>query len=104
MRIRNRASVWVWAASSLASGGAAFAQATTPSQPLPAPVMGQENTPRPAGGRNQFFSPVMNMEIKGEGVALPAGVAQPEEPLRLPASPAPAAPATPPAAEKPTAK
>ena len=74
-----------------------MAQASTPSQQT-RPVLStpaHESAPRPAGGRNQFIAPVMNMQIQGEGVALPAGVAQPEEPIKPPA----AAPA-----EKPTAK
>ena len=97
MPIPTRASAWVLAASSFVLGGGAFAQATPPSQTIRPPVAGQENAPRGSGGRNQFIAPVMNMEIKGEGVALPAGLAQPEETIKPPASaPAPA--------EKPTAK
>ena len=42
----------------------------------------------PATGRNQFSSPVMGIDIKGEGLALPAGVAKPDEPLVVPAKPA----------------
>jgi hypothetical protein len=42
----------------------------------------------PATGRHQFSSPVMGIDIKGEGLALPAGVAKPDEPLVLPAKPA----------------
>ena len=42
----------------------------------------------PASGRNQFSSPVMGIDIKGEGLALPPGVAQPDEPLVVPAKPA----------------
>jgi len=94
VRIPSRAGAWVWAASSLLLSGASFGQAATPAQPIRAPVAGQENTPRPTGGRHQFSTPVMNMEIKGEGVGLPAGVAQPEEPIKPPAKPA----------EKPIAK
>ncbi|HEY3075364.1 MAG TPA: hypothetical protein VGJ74_09335 [Burkholderiales bacterium] len=48
----------------------------------------------PATGRNQFSSPVMGIDIKGEGLALPAGVAKPDEPLVLPAKPAAPRPAT----------
>jgi hypothetical protein len=42
----------------------------------------------PGTGRNQFSSPVMGIDIRGEGLSLPAGVAQPEEPLVPPAKPA----------------
>jgi len=42
----------------------------------------------PATGRNQFSPPVMGIDIKGEGLALPAGVAKPDEPLVVPAKPA----------------
>jgi len=51
----------------------------------------------PGSGRNQFSSPVMGIDIKGEGLSLPAGVAQPEEPLIVPPKPAAA---TPPATAK----
>ena len=99
MRIPNRASAWVLAASSLALSGTATAQGSVPPQQtrpaVSAPTPGQDNAPRPSGGRNQFIAPVMNMQIQGEGVTLPTGVAQPEEPIKPPA----AAPA-----EKPTAK
>ena len=100
MRIPSPASAWVLAASSLALSGTAIAQGSTPSQARPAlsaPTPGQENAPRATGGRNQFIAPVLNMQIQGEGVALPTGVAQPEEPIKPPA-------ALPPPAEKPTAK
>jgi len=52
-------------------------------------VDGSTAAPRlPGSGRNQFSSPVMGIDIKGEGLALPAGVAKPEEPLVVPAKPA----------------
>ena len=52
-------------------------------------VEGSTPAPRlPGSGRNQFSSPVMGIDIKGEGLALPAGVAKPEEPLVVPAKPA----------------
>jgi hypothetical protein len=52
-------------------------------------VDGTASAPRlPATGRNQFSSPAMQIDIKGEGLAVPAGVAQPEEPLIPPAKPA----------------
>ena len=52
-------------------------------------VDGSTAAPRlPGSGRNQFSSPVMGIDIKGEGLALPPGVAQPDEPLVVPAKPA----------------
>src|SRR2546421_8618662 len=104
MPTMNRAGAWVLA-SGLAFAGSAAAQ----SQPAPqmdpkASVPGtvkndQQPAPRipSSGGRNQFFTPVMGIDIKGEGLALPAGVAQPDEPL-IPVKPPAAAP--PPATAK----
>jgi len=61
-------------------------------------VDGATTAPRlPGSGRNQFSSPVMGIDIKGEGLSLPAGVAQPEEPLIVPPKPAAV---TPPATAK----
>ena len=101
MRTPSRASAWVWAVSSVILGGEAAAQATPQTRdPLPPSVQsvpGHDNAPRSSGGRNQFIAPVMNMQIQGEGVTLPAGVAKPDEPITPPA----AAPAP---AEKPTGK
>ncbi|MBV9190044.1 MAG: hypothetical protein JO292_10210 [Betaproteobacteria bacterium] len=42
-----------------------------------------------APSRNQFFSPVMGIQIEGQGLTLPKGVA--EDPLAPPAVPQPAA-------------
>jgi hypothetical protein len=54
----------------------------------------QQGTKLPSSGRarDQFFAPVMGIDIKGEGLSLPAGVAEPEEPVKPPAAePKPAA-------------
>jgi hypothetical protein len=52
-------------------------------------VDGTSPAPRlPASGRNQFSSPAMRIDIKGEGLAVPAGVAEPNEPLVPPTKPA----------------
>src|SRR4051812_49074707 len=48
-------------------------QATTPGQRTLTP------------SKNQFFSPVMGVDIEGQGLALPKGLAEPE----IPAKPAP---------------
>src|SRR5260221_10232110 len=51
------------------------------------PASGAQPGPRiPSSGsaRNQFFTPVMGIDIKGEGLALPAGVAQPHETILKP--------------------
>jgi hypothetical protein len=51
-------------------------------------VDGAGTAPRlPASGRNQFSSPAMRIDIRGEGLAVPAGVAQ-DEPLVPPVKPA----------------
>jgi hypothetical protein len=64
-------------------------------------VDGTTPAPRlPGSGRNQFSSPVMGIDIKGEGLSLPSGVAQPEEPLIPPAPPAKPSPAPQPATAK----
>lgn len=58
----------------------------------PAPVTTQSTqpTPRhPAASRDQFFSPVMGINIEGQGLTLPKGVGE-EEPIVKPAA-APAA-------------
>lgn len=99
MPTANRANAWALASSFALAASAALAQAPAPApkaepktSPVPAPGSG-ETTPAarvPSPGRNQFFSPVMPIEIKGEGLALPTGVAPPEEPILKP-------PATPPA-------
>lgn len=52
-----------------------------------------------APSRHQFFSPVMGIQIEGEGLTLPKGVSE-EEPIKPAARPQPAAsapPSTPPA-------
>lgn len=104
MPTMNRAGSWVLAGS-LAFAGSVAAQA--PQAPLAEPKAavpvtatvpgsGTQQVPRLPGsgsGRNQFFTPVMGIDIKAEGLALPAGVAQPEEPIVKP--PAAAPPATP---------
>lgn len=99
MRTPNRANAWVLASSLALAASAALAQAPGPTpkaepktSPVPAPGA-SETTPAarvPSGGRNQFFSPVMPIEIKGEGLALPAGVAPSEEPIVKPSATPPA--------------
>ena len=94
----SRASAWVLA-SSLAFSAGAVAQGQQAPQTEPksaAPVSatpgveGSTQAPRlPSAGRNPFFSPVMGIDIKGEGIALPPGVAQPDEPIKPPAPAAP---------------
>ncbi len=91
-------------AGSLAFAGSVAAQGQQADPKTVAPVTatpgvdGATTAPRlPGSGRNQFSSPVMGIDIKGEGLSLPAGVAQPEEPLIVPPKPAAA---TPPATAK----
>ena len=82
----------------LAIAGSAAAQGQPAPQADPKTVAPVNATPGvdstaptlrlPASGRNQFSSPVMGIDIKGEGLALPAGVAKPDEPLVVPAKPA----------------
>ena len=94
-----RTALWLWAAGSLALAGAAAAQAPSP-KPLDvqtAPPMPTTATPgsgiTPAQrGRNTFIAPVMNIQIKEEGVNLPAGVVEPFEPIKPPAGQPTAAP------------
>ena len=47
-----------------------------------------------APSKNQFFSPVMGIQIEAQGLTLPKGVA--EDPLAPPAAPQPAAEQKPP--------
>jgi len=97
----NRPSAWVLAASLGFAGSVAAQQGQQPPQAdpkvaVPASVpAGAQPAPRiPSSGsaRNQFFTPVMGIDIKGEGLALPAGVTQPDEPLIPPAKPPAATP------------
>lgn len=53
-----------------------------------------------APSKNQFFSPVMGIQIEGQGLTLPKGVA--EDQMIPPAAPQPAAEQKPP--EQPTQK
>ena len=53
-----------------------------------------------APSKNQFFSPVMGIQIEGQGLTLPKGVA--EDPMIPSATPQPAAEQKPP--EQPTQK
>jgi len=55
-----------------------------------------------APSRNQFFSPVMGIQIEGQGLTLPKGVA--EDPLAPPAAPQPAAEQKPSEQQPPTQK
>ena len=105
MPTMNRASAWVLVAS-LGFAGCAAAQQppqVDPKAALPAnvaPASAAQPAPRipsSGSGRNQFFTPVMGIDIKGDGLALPAGVTQPDEPI-VPVKPP--AGATPPATAK----
>src|SRR5712691_3469076 len=92
MRKRS-ASVFI-AALSFAGGATAQAPAVPQADPKAAATT-QGTTPQrsPAPSRNQFFAPVMGIDIEGQGLALPKGVAE-EEPIIKPAAePPPAAPA-----------
>lgn len=86
---------------------AAGAAAQVPAQIDPkgaAPGSGHGSAPQQttAPSRNQFFSPVMGIQIEGQGVTLPKGVA--EEPIVPPTAPQPAAEQKPPEpASTPTA-
>src|SRR5258706_16083686 len=91
---------WVLAAS-LGFAGSVVAQQgqqqpqVDPKVAVPAsvtPASGAQPGPRiPSSGsaRNQFFAPVMGIDIKGAGLALPAGGAQPDEPNVQPPPPPP---------------
>src|SRR5260221_3027121 len=92
---------WVLAAS-LGFAGSVVAQQgqqqpqVDPKVAVPAsvtPASGAQPGPRiPSSGsaRNQFFAPVMGIDIKGEGLALPAGGGPPGAPIRNPPAPPPA--------------
>jgi hypothetical protein len=92
---------WVLAASLGFAGSVAAQQGqqqpqVDPKVAVPAsvtPASGAQPGPRMPGSgsaRNQFFTPVMGIDIKGEGLALPAGVAQPDEPIVKPPAQPPA--------------
>src|SRR5258708_38133786 len=92
---------WVLAASLGFAGSVAAQQGqqqpqVDPKAAVPAsvtPPSGAQPGPRiPGSGsaRNQFFTPAMGIDIKGEGLALPAGVAHPGEPNVQPPAPPPA--------------
>jgi len=78
----------------LSFAGAADAQAQAPQVDprvaAPAAATSQTTAPGPRSptpSRNQFFSPVMGINIEAQGVALPKGVAD-EEPIKPAAEPA----------------
>jgi len=76
-----------------AGGAAAQAPATPQVDPkavAPAAATTQNPQRNPTPSRNQFFTPVMGINIEGEGLALPKGVAE-EMPIN-PAAEPPAAP------------
>lgn len=89
---KHAASVFI-AASTFAGSAAAQAPATPQVDPKvapPAAATSQSTTPGsrgPAPSRNQFFSPVMGINIEGEGLALPKGVVE-EMPIKPAAEPA----------------
>jgi hypothetical protein len=79
----------------LSFAGSALAQAPAapqidPRAPAAATTQSTTSAPRnPTPSRNQFFTPVMGINIEAQGVALPTGVA--EDPLiKPPAQPDPA--------------
>ena len=78
--------------------GSAAAQAPKADPTVTAPMVTQQGTAasqrQPAPSRNQFFSPVMGIQIEGQGVTLPTGVA--EDPLIPPTAAQPAAEQKPP--------
>jgi hypothetical protein len=87
--------------------GTAAAQ-TPPARQDPsvtAPMVTQQGTPasqrQPAASRHQFFNAPMGIQIEGEGLTLPKGVA--EDPVVPPAAAKPAA-ETKPADQAPTQK
>jgi len=91
---------------SVVVAGTAAAQ-TPPARPDPtvtAPMVTQQGTAasqrQPAASRNQFFNAPMGIQIEGQGLTLPTGVA--EDPIVPPAAPQPAAEQKPP--EEPTRK
>lgn len=99
--MRTAASVllFVWSGSA-----AAQAPATPQADPrVVAPAVTQQGTAgaqrQPAASRNQFFNPVMGVQIEGPGLGLPKGVAE-EEPIKPPATEPPSPTPTPPASPK----
>ena len=95
----NTASIFVTA---LGFSGAALAQAPAPPidprAPAAATTQSTTSAPRnPTPSHNQFFTPVMGINIEAQGVALPKGVAD-EEPVKPAAEPAKAEPVSTPAA------
>lgn len=97
MHTLNRASAWVLG-SSLAFAAGVWAQ--TPAAPelkaaVPAGPVEAPQSPRlPGSGRQQFSSPVMAIDIKGEGLSLPAGLERDESlspPTTVPPRPKPPA-------------
>jgi hypothetical protein len=87
----------------LLAGNAAAQIPTTP-QLDPKNATGHGSAPQQstAPSRNQFFSPVMGIQIEAQGLTLPKGVA--DDPLAPPTAPQPAAeqkpPEQPPATQK----
>src|SRR5438477_12516407 len=97
---KNAASVFI-AALSIAGGAAAQAPQADPKVAAPAAATSQTTAPgprSPAPSRNQFFSPVMGINIEGEGLALPKGVVE-----EMPAKPAAETPPAPEPASTPAA-
>jgi hypothetical protein len=90
---KSTTSVFI-AALSFTASALAQAPAPPPIDPrAPAAATSQSTTPtprHPTPSRNQFFSPVMGINIEGEGLALPKGVVE-----EMPIKPAAEPPATP---------
>ena len=81
----------------LAGNAAAQTPSTRQADPaVTAPMVTQQGTGasqrQPAPSRNQFFSPVMGIQIEGPGVTLPTGVAE-DDPLKAAAENPPVKPA-----------
>ena len=76
----------------LLAGNAAAQIPTTP-QLDPKNATGHGSAPQQstAPSRNQFFSPVMGIQIEGQGVTLPTGVAE-DDPLKAAAENPPVKP------------
>ena len=76
--------------------GSVAAQAPTAPQADPKAATTTHSTApgqrSPTPSRDQFFSPVMGINIEGQGLSLPKGVAE-EEPITKPPAEQPAAPA-----------
>ncbi len=76
----NRASAWALASSLAFLGGDALAQG----QAKPPAEASDRPASAPAGGRNAFIAPVVDIRIQDQGLALPKGLEEP--PITAPAA------------------